>query len=117
MKRTKFNDVPEQHLLLIRKIAKTSHNIYGWDEEDLFSEACLAYCLVRDKYDCRKKTKKSSFLWRAIQWHLQTYLTKQAKIVGTLTSYMPTVVDNSMEEFTDNIQMDSDNSSIFSIIY
>jgi DNA-directed RNA polymerase specialized sigma subunit len=116
MKRTKFNTVPEQHLLLIRKIAHTSHTIYGWDEEDLFSEACLAYCLARDKYDAKKKAKKSSFLWRSIQWHLQEYLRKQSRVICTLTSFMPTIPDNSMEVFTDNIQLDSDNSSISSII-
>ena len=105
MKRRKFNNVPKDHLLLIRKIAHTSHSIYGWDEEDLFSEGCLAYCLIRTKYDPLKGFRKTTFFWKSIARHLQHYIAKNQKVICPITDMVPDMEDDNHELLTENVQL------------
>ena len=77
MKRTKLNDrhFKPEHLKIVEAIARKVQHDTGHDFDDLYSEACLAYCLVRKKYDpAEYKTKFSTFLLHTIKNHLRTYL-------------------------------------------
>jgi DNA-directed RNA polymerase specialized sigma subunit len=64
-----------KELNLIRKIAWSFHYTTQIDIDELFSEACLAYCEILHKYDSNRG-KITTYLWRSIHNHMKTYLTK-----------------------------------------
>lgn len=68
----------EQNIQLIRKLAWSFHQTTGYDYDDLFQEAALAYCLCLKQWN-PDRGKLSTFMWRSITGHLTNYLAKQKK--------------------------------------
>lgn len=56
-------------------MAHSYHKFTGWDVEDLFSEASMAYCLIISKYN--GSVALSTFLWTGISNHLRNYIKKE----------------------------------------
>ena len=67
-----------KNINLIRKIAWSFHRTTGYDWDDLFQEASLAYCEALKTYD-PKKSKLSTYMWWCISSHLKTFVKGQCK--------------------------------------
>lgn len=65
--------VPNSHLLYLWDIAWKFHKHNGHDVEDLFSEACLKYCLCRNNWQ-GQRGKFSTFLYTVVTNHLRDYV-------------------------------------------
>lgn len=60
---------------LIRKIAWSFHHATGIELDELFSEACLAYCQALKSYD-PKRGRITTYVWYCIHSHMKNYLDK-----------------------------------------
>ena len=67
-----------ENINLIRKIAWSFHNTTGYDWDDLFQEAALAYCIALKRYN-PSRGKLTTYMWRTISNHLQLFITYQNK--------------------------------------
>jgi DNA-directed RNA polymerase specialized sigma subunit len=65
------------------------HTQSGHDVEDLFSEACLQYLLLRPRFNPNNGTKFTTFIWGAVRNALLNYLNKQSKTVLFLEGEIP----------------------------
>lgn len=98
----------EQNIQLIRKLAWSFHQTTGYDYDDLFQEAALAYCLCLKQWN-PDRGKLSTFMWRSITGHLTNYLAKQKKqpvIEGTLEKVNTSVEIDSLFEMLSNGAME-----------
>ena len=78
-----------EHLRILRQMSWKLHTLSGHDVEDLFSEACLQYLLLRTKYDPGKEAKFTTFIWRVV-WHaLVDYLRDETKVILSLDQEPP----------------------------
>ena len=68
---------------LIRKIAWSFHRTTGIDWDELFQEAALAYLTLQDKYD-PDRGEFSTYIWKSLVTHLQTYLQNHEKKNGPI---------------------------------
>lgn len=76
-----------ENLNLIRKIAWSFFYTTGLEYEDLFSEACLAYCECVKKYD-KNKSKITTFAHIHIRNHLINYINRlKLKNIDTIDIY------------------------------
>lgn len=71
------------HLKTIRQIAWRLHSTTGHDVQDLYSEGCLQYLLIRSQYDSNRGTKLTTFLWTTITQALLKYLRKYPRCIFT----------------------------------
>lgn len=70
-----------EHLKIIRRMTWQLSTQTGYDMEDLFSEACLQYLLLRVQFDPGKGIKFSTFIWKAVRNMLLNYIAKESKTV------------------------------------
>jgi DNA-directed RNA polymerase specialized sigma subunit len=75
-----------RELNLIHKIAWSFHKTTGIELNELFSEACLAYCLALKNYN-PKKAKITTYMWNCIYNHMKTYLVKYHQKQPKLLSF------------------------------
>ena len=68
-------------LKVLRQMAWKLHTQSGHDLEDLFSEACLQYLLLRPKFNPDKGVKFTTFIWNAVWNALIDYLRTESRIV------------------------------------
>lgn len=61
------------HIDLLRKIAWSYHNSTGFDWDDLFQEATIAYLRAIETWD-ESKGKPSTYIWRCVNFHLNHFL-------------------------------------------
>jgi DNA-directed RNA polymerase specialized sigma subunit len=73
-----------ENINLLRKIVWSFHQTYGLDWDDLFQEAYLAYVYALEKYDPKKGTYISTFVWIHVSNQLKTYYQKQKKFYDPL---------------------------------
>jgi len=67
-----------KNINLIRTIAWSFHKTTGYDWDDLFQEASLAYYQAIETYD-PDKGKLSTYIWKVMKNHLQYFVTYQNK--------------------------------------
>lgn len=75
------DSVLTEHLKVLRKMCWQLHTQSGHDVEDLFSEACLQYLLLRPRFNPDNGVKFTTFIWNAVRNALIDYLRKQSKVV------------------------------------
>lgn len=68
----------EDYLNLIRKIVWRFHKKSGVDWDDLFGEACIAYCRAVDTID-HKKDRDAYWVYRCVYSQLQNYCNKERR--------------------------------------
>lgn len=64
---------------LMRRIAWSYHKTTGYNFDELYSEATLAYCEALQKFDPAKGVKPTTFVFTCIQNHLREFLTREKK--------------------------------------
>jgi RNA polymerase sigma factor (sigma-70 family) len=74
----------KNNINLIRKIAWSFHHTTGIEFDELFSEACLAYCESLKKYD-NKRGKMTTYAYMYIQNHLKNYLKKNQRQIHVVS--------------------------------
>lgn len=62
-----------KYINLIRKITWSFHRTTGIEWNELFSEACLAYCEAANSFDDSKTSKESSWMFSCIQNQLTNF--------------------------------------------
>jgi DNA-directed RNA polymerase specialized sigma subunit len=104
-----------KELNLIRKIAWSFHKTTGIEIEELYSEACLAYCEALHNYD-QSRGKITTFMWAAIHNHMKNYLIKYYQKQPILLSFEDIKVERSI--LIDNLfeKLSPDGQSISQII-
>ena len=78
-----------EHLKVLRKMSWQLHTQSGHDVEDLFSEACLQYLLLRPRFKPGNGVKFTTFIWKAVRNALIDYLRKQSKTVLFIEGEIP----------------------------
>lgn len=102
MKRTKVAEPRiEDHLNLLRKIAWSYNSTTGIEYDELFSEACLAYCQNIKKYD-HTKGAVSTFLYRSVSNSLNWFAKKYQRFI-----YFSDIVDESGILLYDSLDRES----------
>ena len=81
-----------ENINLIRKIAWSFHKTTGYDWDDLFQEAALAYCEALKNYD-PNRGQLTTYMWTAIKNHLQAFITYQDEYKNTVTPMENPIVD------------------------
>jgi len=69
------------HMKLIRSIAWSFHFTTGLPFEDLYSEACLQYCIgMKDYKEENRSAKRTTFLYRYITNGLIFYIQRERRV-------------------------------------
>ncbi len=98
-----------ENINLIRKIAWSFHKTTGYEWDDLFQEAALAYLNAMKTYN-PKRGKITTYVWGCITSHLKSYLRRQNKQSSVLDSIedvnidTPVFQDNMFESFSPDAQ-------------
>ena len=69
--------IRKTHLKLIHKIVWSFGKTTAIDHEELFAEACLAYCEAVNKFDHNKNTKFTTWCWLCIRNALIDFIKKE----------------------------------------
>ena len=70
-----------ENINLLRRIAWDYHCASGFEWEELFQEACIAYLESLPSYDTSRACL-STFIWCAVSSHLKNFLQKETKYRG-----------------------------------
>jgi len=94
----------KKYINLIRKLAWSFHKTTGIDWDDLFGEACLAYCEACLSYRANHN-KLSVWIYICIKNRLINYCHKEERLV---------LLDEETEEYYDN-QLSTDPAAFFEL--
>ena len=87
-----------ENINLIRKIAWSFFNKTGFDYEELFAEASLAYCKALESYDEDKNTKLTTYAYQLMKNRLKNFIKKEYNYIGKKTSMTESKFSNFDEE-------------------
>jgi len=78
------NELLQENINLIRKIAWSFHHSTGLEWDDLFEEACVGFLISYDRYDSNK-SKLSTWTFHTVRNHLIDYCRKNSKKWSSLS--------------------------------
>ena len=86
----------DEQLNIVRKVVWSYARSTGLDFDELCSEAYLAYLEAAPSYD-PARGKKSTFIWRVVQNHINNLLKKNTKEIATDKEAMETLLEGREE--------------------